>query len=74
MTWDEALEVVAGRTGHARFRELCADGNPDASQRDGYRALMVRLATGEEAGADGSTPADRLLRADVEAHGCGGCP
>ncbi len=47
MDWQESLEIVVSRTHHARYRVLCDEGNPDLAQRDGYRALMVSLATGE---------------------------
>jgi hypothetical protein len=45
MDWTQALDIVAGD--HHRFRELCADDNPDVAEREAYRALMVRQATGE---------------------------
>lgn len=41
MTWDQALEIVIARTGHARYRQLC-----DASHEShvAYRDLMLKLA------------------------------
>jgi hypothetical protein len=47
MTWQAALETEVSRTKHARYRWLCSDANPDAETREGYRALMIRRATGE---------------------------
>lgn len=41
------LETVVSRTGHERFRWLVSDANPDARQRDQYRALVARLAKGD---------------------------
>jgi hypothetical protein len=71
MTWNEALEIVAGRTGHARYRELCADDWPD---HEAYRALVIRLAAGEALNdePDSATAGDKLA-AYVAEHGCGGC-
>ena len=43
MNWTEALEQVVARTGHLRYRELCADSNPDHRT---WRARMVEQATG----------------------------
>jgi hypothetical protein len=45
MTLDEALDIVA--TDHLRYRWLCSEDNPDVAQRDAYRALVIRRATGE---------------------------
>ena len=47
MTWQDALELVVARTGHEAYRRLCADDNPDARQRDGYRRVVVKKAGGE---------------------------
>lgn len=47
------LETVVARTGHARFRWLTSDDNPDAVQREAYRALVARLAAEP---ADGPPP------------------
>ena len=71
MTWNQALDLVVARTGHEPFRRLCAEDNPDAEQRDAYRALMVELATGEP---PAPAPEDRALQSYVAEHGCGGCP
>jgi hypothetical protein len=69
MNWTESLDIVVSRTGHERYRELCADANPDVGQRDAYRALMIRQATDEPE----PSPEDRALRAYVSGHPCGGC-
>lgn len=47
MTWNEAIGSVIAATGIERYRWLCSDENRDAEQREAYRALMVRQATGE---------------------------
>jgi hypothetical protein len=57
-------------TNHQRYRWLCSDDNPDVIQRDAYRALMVRQASGEP---EPSSDDDAQLRAHVAQHGCGGC-
>ena len=44
MTLDDALTIVIARTGHERYRWLTSDANPDATQRDGYRASILRQA------------------------------
>ncbi len=44
MTWPDALELVIHKTGHHRYRELCADANTDVKQRDAYRRLMLESA------------------------------
>jgi hypothetical protein len=46
-TWQESLEIVISRTGHSAFRRLTSDDNPNVAQRDGYRRLMVEMATGK---------------------------
>lgn len=56
MTWEESLEIMVSRTKHERLRWLCGDENPDANSREGYRNLMVRLATGEPAAPPQSSP------------------
>jgi hypothetical protein len=65
MTWLEALALVITRTGHERFRWLCAEENPNAAQREGYRGMVMRLAAARDE--------DEQLRAYVARHGCGGC-
>ncbi len=47
MNWQEALEIIVDRNGHQRFRWLCSDDNPDAHQREGYRAIVISQATGK---------------------------
>ncbi len=74
MDWSEALEIIVARTRHERFRWLCSDANPEADQRDGYRATMIEQATGEHAAA-APQPADPwlpLIRA-CEHHNPGCC-
>lgn len=46
MTHDDALESLATHPHAWRFRQLCAESNADVEQRDGYRELVVRLASG----------------------------
>lgn len=41
MNWLDALDLVIARTGHRRFRELCAE---EASDAVAWRREMVRLA------------------------------
>ncbi len=67
MSWTEALDKIVAATGHDRFRELCAEAWPDHTS---YRALVLKMVTGQEP----APPADEILRAYVEQHGCGGCP
>jgi hypothetical protein len=49
MTWPDALDALADRPHVARYRELCADENPDVETRDAWRAKVVRLAAGDVA-------------------------
>jgi hypothetical protein len=46
MTVDEAIDVVIARSGHAAYRALCAEDNPDRAQRDAYRKIVLRRARG----------------------------
>jgi Family of unknown function (DUF6171) len=46
MEWTEALTEIINRTGHERYRALCADDHPD---REAWRARMLEMATGEPA-------------------------
>jgi hypothetical protein len=46
MDWREALEIVVGRTGHIRYRELAAQEHPD---HDLWRDRLVEMATGQAA-------------------------
>ena len=50
MTLPEALDIVCDRNPvpAARYRQLCAEENPDVRQRDSYRREMIRLATDPE--------------------------
>ncbi len=47
MTWEECIDLVVIITNHQRYRWLCSDENPDVRQREKYRALVIRKATGE---------------------------
>ncbi len=47
MTYLEALEVLASNAHVWRFRELCHEANPNTTQRDAYRGLVIRMASGE---------------------------
>jgi hypothetical protein len=81
-TWPAALDLVVSRTGHERYRVLCAEdyrdhlGRPDPTTRDAYRALMVTLATGEPAPPPAPTlpptPEDLALRAHLIRRPCCG--
>lgn len=65
MDWREALDVVVGRTGHGRFRSLCADDHPD---RMIWRSRMIERATGEAApivDAASTPPANPTLAEDM---------
>jgi hypothetical protein len=68
MNWPEALEIVAARPAHERFRELCADDWPDHAA---YRVLVVQLALGKDEGGRMKDEDDKL-RAFVQRHGCCG--
>jgi hypothetical protein len=46
MTWEEALKLIVERTRNLRYIELTADANLDVTQRDAYRSLLIRIATG----------------------------
>jgi hypothetical protein len=41
MTWQESLEIMVSRTGHERYRELCAEEWPDHAA---WRDLVIRQA------------------------------
>lgn len=56
MQFDEALDQLAGDPHAWRFRELCQEENPDAEQRDAYRDLVVRLASGDAVGSPPRSP------------------
>ncbi len=70
VNWKESLDIVIRETGHHRYRWLCSEENPDTRQREKYRALVVRKATGEPEPAPEQSAA---LRAYLARHGCGGC-
>jgi hypothetical protein len=46
MTLADALDIQIARTGHARYRWLCSEDNPDHAQRDAYRRLVIQQASG----------------------------
>lgn len=73
MDWPEALEIMVTRYHNAHFRVLCDEANPDIIQRDAYRALMVRQATGQPEPVPDPDPASAALQAHVAAHPCGSC-
>lgn len=56
------LETVVARTRHERFRWLTSDDNPDVEQREGYRRVVERLATGEPPPPVSATPPPSLAR------------
>lgn len=56
MDWQRALDEVVARTGHERFRALCADSNPDAAQRAAYRDTVLRMAGGAPAADPEANP------------------
>lgn len=70
MDWIDALQIVIARTGHTRYEQLCAEGYHDRLARDGYRALMVRMATGEP--EPQATPEDLALRSHLARRPCCG--
>jgi hypothetical protein len=63
MTWERALDLVVARTGHSRYRVLCAEDNPDVAQRDAYRRLVVSEATGGPSPPSVATMATSAIRA-----------
>ena len=70
MTIDDALAALVGDPHARRYRELCAEDNPDIGQRDAYRGLVVRLASGDR---PAPPPAVHYREADAP-RPCGGCP
>jgi hypothetical protein len=57
MDWPEALELVILRTGHERYRDLCADEHPDHEE---WRRKIIARATGR--------PVEQIL-AEAKAEG-----
>lgn len=47
MEISEALEIVVGRTGHERYRELCDPSSPTYDPR--YVPIVIEMAGGEPA-------------------------
>jgi len=72
MTHDDALECLADHPHLWRFVELTADDNADVEQRDAYRDLVIRLATGEPPGR--TPPPVAVDYGTGPARPCGGCP
>lgn len=70
MDWIDALQIVIARTGHARYEWLCSDDNPDPLSRAGYRALVVRMATGDP--GPQATAEDLALRSHLARRPCCG--
>jgi hypothetical protein len=77
MSHADALDALAGDPLIWRYRELCADDNPDAEQRDGYRGLVVRMATGQPARSVDAVLAEARAEGIPEriaqVRPCGGC-
>lgn len=48
MTYLEALDALAHHPHLWRFRQLCAEDNPDPVQRDAYRNHVIQIASGGE--------------------------
>ncbi len=69
MTHLEALERIAHRNGIARLRHLCDDANPNGAQRDKYRDLVIKLATGQSVFPPLHQQAANLASAVVRAAG-----
>lgn len=59
MTWDAALAQLdaEGHLHAGRFRELCEDDS-DLPRRDGYRDVVVRLASGIPLAPPPAVPVD----------------
>ena len=70
MTHDDALECLADHPHLWRFVELTADDNADVEQRDAYRELVVRLASGEPL----APPPVAVDHGTAGGRPCGGCP
>jgi hypothetical protein len=51
MNWETALDLAVARTGHERFRVLCAPSWPDHAA---YRQLVLRMAGEKELSVDSS--------------------
>ena len=62
MTWQESLELMVGRTGHLRYRELCDESHPDHEQ---WRALMIEQASGPPPGPSQLIPTGLPLAGDI---------
>jgi hypothetical protein len=65
MTLAEAVEIIVRRTRHGRYRWLCSDKNPDIAQRDGYRALVLRMAGEPEPPPQPVAPLASSIRATI---------
>lgn len=69
MEWSEALDTVVARTGHERYRVLCADDHPDHER---HRRRMIERATGEAPTPTPATPFPSPLRQAVNLAGAVG--
>jgi hypothetical protein len=49
MTWQDATDIAVAKTSDERFRVLCSDDNPDAGQREAFRATVLAIAGGRPA-------------------------
>jgi hypothetical protein len=45
-----ALDQIRDHQAHRRLTYLCREDNPDTQQRDGYRGLAIKIASGEPIG------------------------
>lgn len=67
MNWREALEIVVSRSGHERYRELCAEAHPEhAAHRERVVAKAAALA-----GRPAPRPPDRGAGPQPAARGGG---
>ena len=74
MTYQEALDATdEGRI--ERIRWLCSDENPDIETREGYRAMIIRRATGEPEPPppEAPDPETAALQAYLANHPCTPC-
>ena len=69
MNWETALTVVIALTRHERYRVLCSDSWPD---HEAYRALMIRMAQGED-GIDSLATRNSQLATPIIHAPLGGC-
>ena len=67
MTWQEALDQLAGHRAIADYRRLCADDWHDVPARDAYRRKVLRLAGGEVEPEPEPKPKKIPVRTSVDA-------